>query len=177
MVVRAVLLCLGGMLVFSGAIAKTAQAQINTQRESDYQQSRYQAAAFYRYAKTDDVTIQVNVWGAVRHPGIYEVPRNAHLNLLFSAAGGPSMSVREQVDEQTITIKLIRENENGQRRVIYEQTMEEDIVVEEGNPTLQDGDVLTVDSYVVRGVNWRDLLGIGTSLASLVITAVSLATR
>ena len=151
--------------------------QVTEAQGFEERQSRYGRAAVYRYADSDEITIQVNVWGAIQNPGIYEMPEDARLNLLFSAAGGPSIGIREQVDEQTIVVKLIRQTQDGQRKVVYEQTMEEEISVAEENPPLQDGDVLTVNSYVVQGVNWRDLIGIGSSLASLVLTIVNLVTN
>ena len=162
------------LLVFFvvGGAGQVVQAQTFEDR-----QSRYQRAAYYRYAEPDDVTIQVSVWGAVRNPGVYEIPRDAHLNLLFSAAGGPSLQVRQESDEQTIRVKLVRKTEDGGREVVYRETMSGKIVVNEADPALQEGDVLTVESFIDPGLNWRDFLSIGTSLTSLVLTAISLATR
>jgi hypothetical protein len=160
------------LLIGLGGQAQAARAQ----SVDEEQQSRYGRASFYRYAQPDDITIQVNVWGAVSNTGIYEIPEDARLNTLLSAAGGPSLGVRERADEQTITITLVRKTEDG-AQVVYKQVMEDEIEVTEENPALQNGDVLTVESYVVQGVNWRDVIGIGSSLASLILTAVSVATR
>jgi len=164
----------GGVLalLLIGLGGQAARAQ----SVGEEQQSRYGRASFYRYAQPDDITIHVNVWGAVSNSGIYEIPKDARLNTLLSAAGGPSLGVRERADEQTITITLVRKTEDGPQ-VVYKQVMEDEIEVTEENPALQNGDVLTVESYVVQGVNWRDVIGIGSSLASLILTAVSIATR
>ena len=170
---RRTLFCFFLVVLFSVAGGATQALKAQTFEE----QSRYNRAAYYRYAESDDVTIQVSVWGAVRNPGIYEVPRDFTLNSLFSAAGGPSLQVRQESDTQTIRLQLVRETEGGQRQVVYSETMEGEIVVSEANPPLQEGDVLTVESFIERGINWRDFLSIGTSIASLVLTAVSLATR
>ena len=169
---RVVLFLVLGMAWGAGEPASLAQAQ-----SFEEQQSRFGRAAVYRYAEEDDVTIRVSVWGVVRNPGIYEIPRDAHLNLLFSAAGGPSLQVRQQRDTQTLRIQLVRETESGEREVVYRETMDGEIVVNDENPPLQEGDVLTVESFIERGVNWRDVLSIGTSLTSLILTAISLATR
>ena len=159
------------LIAFMGAVGgalQPLQAQTFGER-----QSRYQPAAYYRYAEPDDITIQVSVWGAVRNPGVYEIPRDAHLNLLFSAAGGPQIGVRQRADDQTIVVRLVRLTEGGQRRVVYEQTMDDEIVVGTENPALQEGDVLTVRSYVEQGVNWRDVLSIGSSLTTLALTILN----
>jgi hypothetical protein len=161
------------LLVFLllGAASPEARAQ-----RVDAERSRYGRAAVYHYADSDDVTIRVNVWGAVQNAGVYEVPRDARLNLLLSAAGGPQIDVRQREDDQTVILELVREGEDGARQVVYEQTMNDQVTTVEENVPLQDGDVLTVNSYVTEGVNWRDVLNIGSSLITLGITIINFAT-
>jgi hypothetical protein len=161
------------LLVFLllGAASPEARAQ-----RVDAERSRYGRAAVYHYADSDDVTIRVNVWGAVQNAGVYEVPRDARLNLLLSAAGGPQIDVRQREDDQTVILELVREGEDGARQVVYEQTMNDQVTTVEENVPLQDGDVLTVNSYVTEGVNWRDVVNIGSSLITLGITIINFAT-
>lgn len=158
--------------VIAGGYCTSAQAQVD-----DLGRSRYNTAAFYDYSEPDDVTMQVRVWGAVRNPGIYRVARGTHLLDVFSAAGGPSVGTRQASDDLTIRVKLTRATEGGARQVVYQATMENEILVDDENPVMQDGDVLTVESFIERGFSVRDILGLGSSIASLVLTAISLATR
>ena len=171
------LLSTGGTLfLLLACLLGAAGSEARAQQPVGAEQSRYGRAAVYYYADSDDVTIRVNVWGAVQNAGVYEVPRDARLNLLLSAAGGPQIDVRQREDDQTVILKLVREGEDGARQVVYEQTMNDQVTTVEENVPLQDGDVLTVNSYVTEGVNWRDVVNIGSSLITLGITIINFAT-
>jgi hypothetical protein len=167
-----VLLGTGMLVLLLGGLPGGGVAQAQSRSYGDAG-DRYSRASVYRYAEPDEVTIRVSVWGAVAKTGIYEIPADARLNTLLSIAGGPRLGVREYADEKTIIMNLVRDTESGQQTV-FEQTMEDELKVTEENPPLQDGDVLTVQSFLVEGVDWRDVLNIGSSVASLAVTIVTL---
>lgn len=51
--------------------------------------SRGSSASYYYIGKPGELTMQVNLWGAVKNPGRYEVPSGTDLVQLLSYAGGP----------------------------------------------------------------------------------------
>lgn len=152
------------LLIAIGSTSASAQSL------NELDRSRYSPAAYYNYSEPGDVTILVNVWGTVRNPGLYEVPRGTTLSTLFSVAGGPSVAQRTRRQTRTIEVRLVR-NEGGERRPIFHSEMENDIIVENEDPVLQAGDVLTVETVVRQGFGWRDLatiVGSGASLALII---------
>ena len=151
-------------LLGGGLGASYAQAQF----ASGLNQPRtdYQSAAVYRFADPGDIVATVNVWGAVRYPGLYEVPEGTHLSVLFSLAGGPSTAERSSRERLTTTLRLIR----GERRaVVFESVMENEILATDEDPVLQKGDVMTVEVLVRQQFSWRDALTITAAVASVAV--------
>lgn len=138
----------------------------HAQSLSDFERSRYSPAAYYNYAEPGDVTIMVNVWGTVRNPGLYEIPRETKLSTLLSVAGGPIVSQRENRTDRTIEIRLFRDSGNT-RSVVFENTMSNEVFASEENPVLLEGDVLTVETVVNRRFGWRDAMPIVSAIASV----------
>lgn len=150
---------------FVAGSAMDARAQV-----TDLDRSRYSPAAYYNYSEPGDVTILVSVWGTVRNPGLYEVPRGTTLSTLFSVAGGPSVAQRTRRQTRIIEMRLVR-TDGGERRPIFHSEMENDIIVANEDPVLEAGDVLTVETVVRQGFGWRDvatIVGSGASLALIV---------
>jgi hypothetical protein len=150
------------MMFAAGPATTFAQTNPETER------SRFSPAAYYHYAERADVTILVNVWGTVRHPGLYEVPDGIQLSTLFSVAGGPQVGPRMQQDRRTVVARLSR-NENGQRRVIYESVMVNDVFASSEDPVLLDGDVLTVETVVRQGFSVRDVFPVISAIGTMVL--------
>lgn len=147
-----------------------ARAQV-----SELERSRYGEAAYYNYAEEADVTVLVNVWGAVRNPGLYEVPRGMRLSRLLSITGGPLAGERRRSSMQELTLRLSRATEGGDvRAVVFEETMRDQVFVFEEDPTLQDGDVLTAERYMRDRFTWRDLIPIVGAAASVASTILSI---
>lgn len=146
------------------AATGVAQAQID-----EIDQAGSGQAAYYNYASPTDVTIVVNVWGRVQHPGVYEVPRDMSLSRLFSLAGGPVIGARRTGRDQLLTVRLSRQQpETATREIVFETTMEDEVLTFEEDPILQDGDVLLAQTYDRELFTWRDVLsvlsGVGTTL-------------
>ena len=156
---------------FAAANIYTADAQTLDQ----FERSRYNPAAVYKYQEPGDITILVNVWGNVSNPGLYEIPQGSRLNWLFSASGGPNIGATTWGTEERLTIRLLRAA-NGQSRVIFETVMEDGLVIPEQNPPLQSGDILVVEKYTAPVVTWRDIFPI-VSATGTVISIVLALTR
>lgn len=160
---RPFLLCVA--LIFTCTIS-SAQAQIN-----ELEQSRYNRASFYSYSEPGDVTIRVSAWGSVRNPGLYEIPRETSLTELFSLAGGPSsIGQRGWREDQTLIVRLTRRQENGERTVVYEKRMEEEIATLDENIAIQNGDILTAETIVDRRLTWWDAFTVIGAASTAFIT-------
>lgn len=133
---------------------------------TDFERSRFSPAAYYNYAEAGDVTILANVWGTVRNPGLYKIPQGTHLSTLLSVAGGPAADVRNERNDQTISLRLYR-NEGGVRRVVFEDVMTNEIFASSEDPVLQEGDILAVETIVKQRFNWRDVLPFISASASV----------
>ena len=134
----------------------------------DLDRSRLSQAAYYNYSEEGDITIKVHVWGAVRFPGLYEIPRGSKLSELVSLAGGPQFAERTRRATRTVNIQLHRPD-GLEKPVIYNIEMENQIVVDGEDPTVEDGDILSFKSVVTQGFRWRDLFPVVSMLGTIVL--------
>lgn len=154
------------LLCFSGLLL----AGIPVQAQTDLDRSRFNTAAYYNYAEIGDITILVNVWGAVRFPGLYEVPDTTRLSEVLSLAGGPAITQRRKQDRRTVTLELARTNPiNRTSETILRQQMENQIVAPENDIQLVSGDVLTVEVLVRERFTWRDFIPIVAAIGTLAL--------
>jgi hypothetical protein len=167
-----------GLLVAMLAITAAVPASGQSGAVPDIDRSRYSPAAFYHYAEAGDVTMQVNVWGTVRNPGLYEVPRDMRLSTLFSVAGGPAITERRQRDRRSVVVRVAR-MQDGRRQIIYEAVMENEIFASDEDPMMAHGDVLTVESVATERFGWRDAVTIvnAVALVALAIERFAAAAR
>jgi hypothetical protein len=141
---------------------------VSVAQNSDLNRSVLNTAAYYNYSDPGDVTIQVHVWGAMRYPGFYEIPRDTKLSELVSLAGGPTVPERTRRSVRNVQFQLYRKN-GLQREVILNIQMENEIVVSESDPVLQAGDVLAVQSVVKQTFGIRDLFPIISATFTLAL--------
>lgn len=134
----------------------------------DLDRSRLSQAAYYNYSEEGDITIKVHVWGAVRFAGLYEVPRATTLSELVSLSGGPQFGERNRRSTRLVELKLHRKDGKA-KTIIYQTQMENRIVVEDEDPTLSDGDVLTFEATLRQGFQWRDLFPIVSMVGTIVL--------
>jgi len=134
----------------------------------DLERSRYGAAAYYNYSEQGDVTIRMHVWGAIRYPGYYEVPRGTRLSEIVSLAGGPQFGDRQRRTSRTVEVKLHRMIE-GSRTVIYQETMENEIAVSNVDPVVQEDDLLSLEAEVRQGFRWRDIFPVISMTGTIVL--------
>jgi len=137
-------------------------------QDSQFDRSRLNTAAFYNYSEVGDVTINIHVWGSVRFPGYYEVARGTKLSELVSLAGGPMFAERSRRSQRTISVRLHR-NEGAGRSIVYLASMQNEVVVTENDPELQDDDVLSFATVVRSGFSWRDIFPIVSMAATLTL--------
>ncbi len=135
---------------------------------SPLDRSRLSTAAFYSYSEPGDVTIRVHVWGAVRFPGLYEIPRDTRLSELISLSGGPQFAERSKHSARTVIFKLHR-SQGMIRSVVFNTVMENEIVVTDEDPVLQSDDVLSIEAIVKQGFRWRDVFPVVSMVATLTI--------
>ncbi len=134
---------------------------------------------YFYHVIPGEATIKVYVWGTVRMPGTYEVSATADLGDVLSLAGGPQLTPLRQSDvldvEREITIRVYRLD--GQQRVLlYDHTLEEMVAATEVYPTLQEGDVVEVQTAETetRRWTWRETLTIVGAVATTVIATSQL---
>ena len=146
-----------------GVAGGTVQAQTLSDLMSN-------TGAYYKFADPTDITIDLKVWGAVSHPGLYEVRQGMRLSTLLSLAGGPQGAERTTGTSRILTIRLWRpQPSGGPYEAIFETQMEDEIVVLNDDPVLLSGDVIVVDEVVKQLFNWRDGLSILTSVGTLIL--------
>ena len=150
-----------GLLLAFAAAGTDAQ-------NTDLDRSRLNTAAYYNYSDPGDVTIQVHVWGAMRFPGLYEIPRETRLSELISLAGGPQVPERARRSIRRVQLQLHRLTDSS-REVVLNVEMENQIVVSDADPVLQSGDVLSAESVVRQTFSFRDLFPIISAAATFAL--------
>ena len=124
--------------------------------------------AVYRYAEPGELTKEIQLWGAVRNPGIYQVERGADLLTLLTLAGGPAVSTEDARTSRKTSVRVIRQPA-GARTVVLDASLEELTSEPRPLPALEDGDLVTLTSEVSQRFTWRDALSITSSAASLAV--------
>ncbi len=125
-----------------------------------------QAGSYYYVARPGELTMQVNVWGFVQHPGRYEVSSSTDLVQLLSYAGGPLQDA--DMEDVRIT-RLVRRD-----GVIAMREMRVNLKrldrVEEARLLLQPGDTIFIDH--TSWLTVRDIVSVVTT-AAIVTAAVA----
>jgi len=151
-------------IIMIAALALSADAQ----NLSELRQSNLNTAAFYNYSEPGDVTMFVHGWGALRFPGLYEVPRGTNLREMFSLAGGPQLGVRSKRSQRRLKVSLLRES-GGIPDVIYSVEMVNEIQGFDRVIELQSGDIIVVEAVDRRTISWRDIFPIVGAVASVAV--------
>jgi protein involved in polysaccharide export with SLBB domain len=130
-------------------------------------QARSGSTTNYRFAETNELTIVVDLLGAVTNPGRYELSRSVDLVNLLALAGGP----REGADLGDIRItRTVRSGARVDRREIRINA-EKFTSVGEADLVLHQGDIIYV-SYQT-GVKFTDILTYLTTAAVLTTAIVT----
>lgn len=125
-----------------------------------------QAGAYYNVAKPGEMTMQVNVWGFVQHPGRYEVGNTIDLVQLLSFAGGPTQDA--DIEDVRITRISRRDGLISTREIrINLKRLDR---LDEAKILLQPGDTIFIDH--TSWVTWRDVVSVVTT-AAIVTAAIA----
>jgi hypothetical protein len=155
------------LLAFSTAVP--AQAQVLT-NPTDVTAS---GTAYRIFAQPGEPTVQVLVLGQGA-TGMYVVGAETSLVELLALTGtGVNPDGGTDVIQE-ITVRLMRE-QGGQRVVVYEQEFDSFLSEPASYPTLQDGDIFTVEVKQRRRFNLREALDVTARLASITLLALRLA--
>lgn len=103
--------------------------------------ARGSAASYYYIGKPGELTMQVNLWGAVKSPGRYEVPSGTDLVQLLSYAGGPL----EAASMDDIKVTRVTKKDGGVTRGEYEVDLEDLRNVDPAKLVLNPGDTIFID--------------------------------
>ena len=135
------------------------------------------ATTYFDYSDPNKVNIEVNIWGYVKMPGKYIIPKGTSSIDLISYAGGPNS------DTKLDKIRLIRpknDSLNQKEDKIYEfnfnDILWEENIVNKSLPTmiLEPGDIIVVSGE--PKMFFRDNLSIILSISSTVISVAILLT-
>ena len=122
--------------------------------------------AYFAFAQPGEATVQVIVLGSVAAPGVYEIGISVDLGQLLALAGGPPLTETTGTTQSTseTTVRLFRES-TGRRDLVYEAPLELLLTEPDLYPSLQDGDVFTIETVTRTKTpfGWRDALSLVTT--------------
>mgnify|MGYP006268598761 CR=1 FL=1 len=123
-----------------------------------------------RYAAPGSSTIQVYIWGSVGTTGIWRIEPDLDLVELLSAAQVTGIGQEVPGSYQRVRLRIYRTVE-GNRRMIYEEQLDNVLAAGAGYPSLQGGDVLEVETQRRRSFTERVRVATGLigSAASLIL--------
>lgn len=124
--------------------------------------------AVYRYAQPGQPTKDIQVWGAVRSPGVYQVERDADLLTLLTIAGGPAVPSTDDRAVRNVSVRVVRDP-GGARTVVLDTTLDALTSDAAPLPALQHGDLVSLAVETRQRFTWRDALSITTSVAALAV--------
>lgn len=114
---------------------------------------------------------RVNVWGAVRLPGLYEVGPGFDVQAILSLAGGPLLPPLQDNVNREVVIRYTRGS-----GLLFDGPLEEFTRAARTLPMPQDGDIIEVVSRERRGFTARDaltVLGSAAGIVSAIIVTVT----
>lgn len=126
--------------------------------------------SYFYHVQPGNATVQVQVLGDVGASGLYEVDQGTDLGQLLALSGGPFSNSRQHLTRRTVTVRLYR-HQSPTRELFYEADLEHAMTDTEAYPTLQDGDVLSVEITERRRFSWRDGFTIVNTVALLALAA------
>ena len=128
--------------------------------------------AYHIFAEPGEPTVRVLVLSPTAS-GVYVVGETTNM-LDLLALTGSSGSIEESAEYvRTATVRLMRE-QGGTRSVIYERPFEDFLAEPASYPTLQDGDIFTLDVQQRRKVGVREVLTYTSQLASITLLVLRL---
>jgi hypothetical protein len=118
-------------------------------------------------------TMMIYVWGTASTPGIWKVERDVDLIEWLSAAQVPNFANLESTNKQTLHLRIYRPT--GARRVeIFESEMKKLLTTGKEYPSLQEGDVLMLETITKQRFNIQTIFSAVAAAASIVLLVIRL---
>lgn len=146
-------------------LATTVTAQTDQIHLAPRERSGNSSHANYYFAKSGDITIYVNIWGAVRSPGRYEIASSTNLIELISLAGGPDEY--SKLDKVRIIRSKTNDQEANKKEIVV--NIEELDEFNENELELYPGDTIFIEQTSWYKV--KDVVGV-VSTTLLFLTSV-----
>jgi len=132
-----------------------------------------EGTSYHVFAQPGEATVQVLVLGSVGAPGVYEIGISVDLGQLLALAGGPPLTETTggtTSSTNETTVRLFRRG-TGRRDLVYEAPFELLLTEPDLYPSLQDGDVFTIETitHQKERFGWREVLNLTTTVAALVL--------
>jgi hypothetical protein len=155
------------ILVAACAFVPHLEAQGRGESGVSLYQPAFAVPANYSIAKPGELTMQVNIWGLVNHPGRYEVSITTDLIQLVSYAGGPVVDAR--LDAVKVTRFLKTDNGISKSEIIV--NLEDLYRINDSSIILQPGDTIFIDR--TGWSSFRDVLSVVTTVAVVAATVTT----
>ncbi len=127
-------------------------------------------ASYYYYVQPGAATVQIEVLGTVRYPGLYVISEGTNLGTLLALCGGPVLDVRERSRPRKEHLRLFR-TLPGSQSLIYEAALQDGVLIKpDGYPALQTGDVVSVEVIERQRLTFRDVFTFVNSAALIALT-------
>lgn len=121
------------------------------------------------YGRPGYAKVTVYVWGTA-DTGVWNVEEGTDL-LEFLSVAVRSEGGNRNADVRSYQVfKMYREGQNRQNDPFFESRMDELFSRERSYPTIQEGDILVVETRSTRRFTWRDITQVTGTVASLVST-------
>jgi hypothetical protein len=151
-------------LLLASALWSPASAQLEASFGGRQSMS---STAYYYISKAGEITMPINLWGAVNNPGRYEIPISTDLVELLSFAGGPTSNA---IMDEVRIVRTVR-RDNLMRKVEFEVNLDEMQKLDEKALDLEPGDTIIIEG---RNMNWQDYALIVSTVATLAVAISSL---
>ncbi len=153
--------CALAVLVISGLAVPTAQAQFGSELALS-------GVSYRTYYTQGEATMQIFVISSVGGTAIYEIGTDTRLMELAALAGfSPPVRNDRTVTRSTLTIIRPRlANET-----IYSARIEDLVREPERHPTLEEGDVILIDTVQKTRFTWREGVSIISGVTSVLLLA------
>ncbi len=155
-----------GLVVFMLLAVLGTATTVDAQRFGRYEQTESNISSYYHFVQPGTRTVQVEVIGSVKLPGLYELSEGTDLGQLVALAGGPELGTGQSTNKRTISVFLYRPQSFGSRP-LYEENLTGFIADSGSYPEMRDGDVLLMEVVEQVKFGWRDMLSILGAVGSI----------
>lgn len=126
------------------------------------------------FALPGEATNEIVLMGD-QQSGVYVVGETIALDKFLALAGISFFERETDRVEVRKTVRVLRK-QGGERTIIYEARTSEMLVQSDAYPTLQDEDVVAIETEALRSFDFRQALQIASQLASLTLLGLRLYT-